>query len=95
MGGNVHAPICTDVEPVSESLDLGGGYQGVIVLSPEGKAYVVEMTTGGIVGGTIAEVREDVTSADGGVMAQQIEAAKILAQTAYHVSPSEFWKHLK
>lgn len=95
LGGNVHAPICCDIEPASACIDLGKGYQGMSIVSPGGKIFVVEVITGGIVGSSVSEVQADVSTADEAVMKQQIEDGLRQAENADWVTPQEFWRQLR
>lgn len=95
MGGDANAPVCCDLEPASPLLDLGKGYQGVLVVSPVGKTFIAETITGGIVGKYIDEVRADVESADEEVMKTQIQAGKLRSEVAVPVTQQEFWRLLR
>jgi len=93
MGGDVHAPVATDV-PATGPFDIGAGYQAYMVASPSGRTFVVEGITGAIIGSTIERVRKDVATADRDVMAAQIANAEKWAKRANVVKPAEFWKHV-
>lgn len=95
MGGNVHPPVCCEVEPVSGVIELGKGYQGVVVLSPSTKTYIVEVITGGIVGDSVSDVMKDIAEGDEVVMAKQIQDNLKVAERAIPVTSTEFWRFLK
>lgn len=95
LGGDVNAPVYTEVEPTSEHQDLGKGYQGVTVVSPSGKTFVVETSTGGIVGHSVEDVRNDVMAADDTVLKRQIENESLNAARAEPVTVDEFWRLLR
>ena len=90
MLGDVHAPICTDIE-VGEPVDLGGGNVGYLVASPTGKTYVAEGTTGALVGSSIAQVREDISAADPAVLRKQLAWAAERVKAATLLEKDEFW----
>lgn len=94
MGGNVYATIYCEVE-VTGPHDLGKGYQGYMATSPSGETFVVESTTGAIVGPTLEEVRADVAAADKTVMDEQIANAAEQFKEAERVSPDYFWRFLR
>lgn len=95
LGGNVNAPVHCILEPAAGPFDLGKGYKGYLVVAPSGKTYIVEAITGGIVGNTIEEVRDDVAVGDEEVIEKQIEDAFSLSKESFQVSPDVFWKMLK
>jgi hypothetical protein len=90
MGGNVNQPIATEVD-CSEEFDLGKGFKGVIAVSPNGKTYVVETTSGGIVGNSVDDVKADIASASND-LAEQVKGEIERGKTADLVKPDEFWK---
>jgi hypothetical protein len=94
LGGNVHAPLACKVL-ASGPYDLGKGYTGYLALSPQGKSYIVESTTGGIVGNTIEEVRADIKDAHVGVMRKQIAEALEQAKKAHVIPENEFWAYME
>lgn len=95
LGGDVHAPICCDLEPATNQFDLGKGFVGVIVVSPMGKKFVVELQSGGIVGNSIMAVRKDIESSDKETIDIQVEQMAEVGKTAIVVSEPEFWRNLK
>lgn len=95
VGGDVNAPVSCDLEPASSPLELGKGYMGVIVVSPVGKTFIVEVITGGIVGKYIDEVRKDVEDSDEEVLRAQIEIGKRRSEETVPVTQQEFWRVLR
>ncbi len=90
MGGDVNAPICTEVE-VGELIDVGSGFYAYEIESPSGDFYVVESETGAFIGTSILEVVIDISEGDPEVMRQQIEAAAERAKQAKPLSNEKFW----
>ena len=94
MGGSVHRPIKCAVseDHLSGPCDIGQGYQAYIVTSPAHLTYVVEASTGALIGPTIEDVRHDIEYGNPEFMAQQmIESAKNLTK-AQLLSFDEFWE---
>ena len=92
MGGDVHAPIGTEVK-VGEKYLLGGEYYGYLIASPvTGETYVVESETGAIVGSSIMMAREDIDIASPEVMTEQIADAKEKMKKVDVLSPEKFWE---
>ena len=91
MGGNVHAPISTELE-VDEPVDLGNGVQGHLLTSPGGTTIVAEASTGAFVGPDIETVKKNIADAEPEVLEQQLEAARELFKTADPVTEEEFWR---
>lgn len=95
MGGDVNAPICTEVE-AGEPIDVGRGIQAYVIASPRtGKVHIAESTTGAFVGSSIEQVRQDVESADPEVIKQQLASAAERVKHARPLSPEEFWNHFR
>lgn len=95
MGGNVNAPICTEVE-VGDPVEIGRGMFAYVVASPiNGCIYVAESTTGAFVGSSIEEVRKDVESADVHVIKKQLKEASERVKQARHLSTEHFWSKFK
>jgi hypothetical protein len=69
--------------------DLGSGYFGYFCLSPSGKGIVVEKETGAIVGNSIEKVKEDIRTAERGIMKEQIMTAR--RTKVITISEKEFW----
>lgn len=95
MGGDVNGPVGTDIE-VGEEFDLGKGMKGHVITNPiNGQTYVVEATTGGIIGPSLEEVRSDVTNAEPAVMAEQLAEAAQTRQKVCVIAKSVFWQQLQ
>ena len=94
FGGDVHRPVCCDLE-VGEPSDLGGGYEGYLIALPNGKTAVVESLSGGVVGLTIEEVRNDIAAGDGPTMAAQVAAAVNEGKRARLIDKQKFMSLLE
>jgi hypothetical protein len=94
MGGDVNAPVSTEVE-VGHRYNVGGGYWAYEVESPSGQTYVVESKTGAIIGTSIFDVISDISEGDPEAMELQIEAAKERVKQADYVTPEQFWSMLR
>lgn len=90
MGGDVNAPISTEVE-VGEPFDLGGGFTGYLVVSPKGRTHVVEAETGAFVGTSIDEVKANIAAGDPAVMRKQITDALEEFKKAIPLTNEQFW----
>ena len=90
LGGKVHRLIKCTVE-AEGPVDLGGGYSGYVVVAPTGRTYVAEASSGGLVGPSVEEVRDDIRKGDPHAMQEQIEAAKVKLAKAQEVSVDRFW----
>lgn len=95
LGGDVHAPVCCDIEPLTANVDLGKGYKGAVFLAPSGKIFVAEMITGGIVGDSVKDVMADIAQGDDEIIAQQIKDNLEIGKTAEPVTSVEFWHYLR
>jgi len=94
MGGDVNAPISTEVE-VGEPVDLDHGIQVYIVAAPNGRTYVAESITGAFVGMSIDEVKQHIAEGDPEVIWKQIEDAKERVKKARPLDPEQFWSLLQ
>ena len=94
LGGDVHQFIKTNV-PVGEPKDLGKGYSAYLVTAPNGAVYVVEATTGALLGTDISQVLEDVAQEDPAIMENQLSKSKLDFDKAKLIQPDEFWKKLQ
>lgn len=94
LGGDVHQFIKTDV-PVGEPQDLGKGYSAYLVTAPNGTAYVVEATTGALLGTDLSQVLEDVVQGDPAIIENQLSKSKLDFEKARLIQPDEFWRKLK
>ena len=90
MGGDVNAPIATEVE-VGDPIDLGGGIKGFVVVSPKGRIHVAEASTGAFVGTDVDKVKADIAAGDPAVMKKQLAEAKEQFKNANHLEPEAFW----
>ena len=96
MGGDVHAPVSTEMEMELDGLiDIGHGLQAYLIVDPEGQTHVAESTTGAFIGTTIDQVRADLEAADPEVVRQQIEDAKERVKKADYIEPEQFWSLFK
>lgn len=98
MGGNPHYILVTELERVSGPFDIGKGFRAYRCESPSGKTYVMEATTGAIIGNTIADVRADIEGCDSiEVMQKQVDDARKQFETMRHekVGLPEFWRRMK
>lgn len=94
MGGDVNAPIATEVE-VGEPIQLDHGIVVYLVPSPRGEVFVVEATTGAFVGTKLDEVKRDVSEADPQIIHQQLTAAKERVKKATILDKKKFWGMFK
>ena len=94
LGGDVHQFIKTDV-PVGEPQDLGKGYSAYLVTAPNGTVYVVEATTGALLGTNLSQVLEDVAQGAPAMMEDQLSKSKLDFEKARLIQPDEFWRKLK
>jgi hypothetical protein len=95
MGGSVWQPVAANVEWEGE-YDLGKGYRGYLIISPNGKTFVAESQSGAFVGPSIQQVREDIAeSEDIDFMKKQVEDAKIQSKQATEIPADEFWRLLR
>lgn len=94
LGGDVNAPMSCEVLVYDRPVALGKGYKGYLVEAPNGKTYVAESTTGGIVGKNLTMVKADIRVASLKVMKDQIKQAKLDAEKTVPVSEQEFWRRM-
>lgn len=95
LGGTPSTKLIATQLEVEGPYDLGKGYSGFIATSPKGETFIVERSTGGFVGGTLAEVRKDVKKAKAEVLAAQMTKQMEVAATAKLMKPKSFWGHLE
>jgi hypothetical protein len=74
--------------------DIGKGFQAYIAIAPSGKPFIVEATTGAIIGDTLQGVREDVAAGTTDVMAKQVADSAINASESTLLSSNEFWSRM-
>ena len=94
MGGDVNAPIATEVE-VGEPVQLDHGIVVHLVPSPRGEVFVVEATTGAFVGTKLDEVKKDVSESDPDIIRMQLVAAKERVKKATILDKEKFWARFK
>jgi hypothetical protein len=94
MGGSTLQPICTHV-PVTGPIKLPKGIEVYEARSPHGKTYVVEATTGGIVGDSVAKVRQDLGQAPQAVLAKQLAQQRAKGEQATELQPGDFWRRME
>lgn len=94
MGGSCERPMLAEVD-CTGPYDLGKGYIGYIAVSPlTANTYVVESTTGAIVGNALGQVKYDIAVASEEVMKSQIEDACKLVSKAEHITAEVFWTRM-
>jgi len=93
MGGRVWQEICIEVENAEGPYDIEG-YQVCVVKAPDGTTFVVEATSGALVGPNLEIVRNDITSGDKEIMDQQVAEAVEKSKKARMIEPEEFWRML-
>jgi len=92
MGGSVWQPVAAIVDYEGE-YDLGKGYKGYLIVSPDGKTFVAESESGAFVGPSIQEVRNDIAKCkDLEFMKKQVKNGKTQSKQAREISAEEFWK---
>lgn len=91
MGGQVHTPIITEVEPIEER-PIGKGMKAFSFKTPKGSLRVAESETGAIVGDTFEEVIADVKTASKGMLQDQIaDARATIAGECKNLTNEEFF----
>jgi len=94
MGGDVNAPIATEVE-VGKPISLGKGIKAYVIDAPNGDTYIAEASTGAFVGDDLGQVRKDVEEAEPAVMKLQIAQAKEQFKNARHLTEEDFWSRFR
>lgn len=95
MGGSVHQPIITEIDPIEEK-KIGKGFSAFSFKTPKGTIKIAESITGAIVGDSFKEVIADVKAATKKVMMEQIkEAKKTLAGSCKHFTNEKFFQMYK
>ena len=95
LGGSVWQPVSANVEWHGE-YDLGKGFRGYLIVSPNGKTFVAESESGAFVGPSIQQVREDIAESENlDLMKKQVEDAKKQSKQAKEIPAEEFWKLLE
>ena len=91
LGGKVHRPIKTTVD-VDDRVDLGGGYEGYVVETPAGECFIVEATSGAVIGSTVEAVRQDIAAGDPDLMRDQVSDSLLKRKNAQVLTPDEFFR---
>lgn len=97
MGGNVHYLRGTVLE-VGELHDLGKGFFGYLITSPDGeKTHVAEKESGAFIGTSLEDVRKDVEECkDIEVMWKQVKEALEMRNKVEIETSEQFWgKHAR
>lgn len=96
MGGSVHQPIVTEIEPIEEK-KIGKGLKAFSFKTPKGNLRIAESITGAIVGDSFKEVIADVKVASKKVMMEQIENGKkmLSSGSVKHYSNQKFFQLYK
>jgi hypothetical protein len=93
MGGDVHTPIATRATATGP-FPLGQGFKGYLVVAPSGRTFVAESTTGGIVGDTLENVREDIAKCDKKKNQMIVKANTSRSKDAENMTEIGFWRLL-
>lgn len=93
MGGNVNANLAAEIEPVRTV--TVHSYKLHKIVSPDGtKEAWVDDVSGGLVGGNLGEVENDIAEADRTFLDLQLEEQRIVGESAENVDADEFWSHV-
>lgn len=95
MGGSVWQPVACEIKEAQGPYDLGRGYQGYLVVAPNGTTFVAEAKTGAFVGPSIQDVKEDIETGDPKLMEEQVIKAALDYKRAEVIPEEEFWRLLK
>jgi len=96
MGGNVHAPIgCWARIGPADIVKLSDKVSVVEIISQNGDKCVAEMSSGGLVGKALADVRRDFAEADPAVVDKQLAAANVRKAVVRVLTPHEFWSRYR
>lgn len=96
MGGDVNAPIMTEVE-VGDPVLLDHDVKVYCVTSPSGENFMAEGHTGAFVGkwDDLAEIINDVANASPEVLEKQFDTARERVKLAREIEPLKFWGMFK
>lgn len=94
MGGDVNAPIATELEG-GEPVHLDHGVVVYLITSPCGKVFVAEGTTGAFVGTGLEQVKRDVANSDPDVICKQLTSARERVKKATILDNEQFWRMFK
>ena len=90
LGGDVHRPVSTRL-PMAGPYPLGDGFYGFLWRSStDDSTFVVESSSGGIIGDTLEDVQEDIKAGDHKVMVRQVRTAREQSALADSVPPEQF-----
>ncbi len=94
MGGDVYAPISTEVDDkrLATARFRKQGVSVCLVPNPAGGIVVAEQTTGAIVGNDFRTVTGDLNEADPEVVAKQLAEAAKRRKKCTALPPNEFWR---
>lgn len=96
VGGNVHQPMVTEIEPIEEKT-IGKGLKAFSFKTPKGTIRIAESITGAIVGNSFKEVKADVKESSKKFMMEQINEGKEMLKSGSvkHYSAEEFFNIYK
>lgn len=94
MGGSPWRPIGCMVK-CKGPYYVGRGCQVCVANSMRGFSIVIELTTGAIVGPTLAKVRRDIEEGDPKLMVKQMAKAQEEMKSLTIVPEEEFWDRLE
>ena len=89
MGGDTWHPTGFEFES-NERIELGKGFYGYVLKSPNGKTIVVEEKSGAIVGDSLERVKADIENGDIEIMKQQVKQACDV--NVKIIDEEDFWK---
>lgn len=93
MGGNCNANLAAEIETVRTV--TVHSYTLHLIVSPDGKKEAwVDDVSGGLVGGNLGEVENDIAKADRTFLDLQLEEQRIVGEAAEPVDADEFWSHV-
>lgn len=92
LGGEVNRPIKTTVDVVGDPIKVGKGFEVYEVKSPDGRTFIAEATSGGIVGDALEQVMEDIEAGDPEFMRKQVKEAFLERERARPVTVEEFFR---
>lgn len=94
--GNLRGKIFTFVDiPLEELVDLGMGFKGIVIKN-DNKTYIFERESGGLVGNSLEQVKEDIKECgDIPLMCEQIMKSLEERRDAVEVTYEEFFTFYK
>lgn len=93
LGGDVNAPIMTEIE-CGNPIAVGKGVNVVEIISPHGTVHIAECTTGALVGTSLFDVRQDIEFASEKIIEEQLSEGKKRVKKATIISAERFWELL-